>query len=153
MPRAAALPLPRHAERGFTLLEMLVVLAITTLLAGLLYPGIETARFAVRQRLAREQLAAGTEAARAMALRSGAPVTLASGDQGAVLTIGSSRRITLDPSGAIRLAMRPQTITFYPDGSTTGGQLVLGSRRDRTAFEISRAGGNLLAVLPPGSGD
>ncbi|WP_421848471.1 type II secretion system protein [Novosphingobium sp.] len=144
------LPRPSGTHGGFTLLEMLVVLAITGLIAGLLYPQIETARFAVRQRVAREQVAAGAEAARAMALRSGAPVTLRADPGGAALLIGGARRITLDSTGLIRLTVRPQTILFYPDGSTTGGRLVLGSGRDAPTLEVSRAGGRLQAALPTG---
>lgn len=129
---------------------MLVVLAITGLIAGLLYPQIETANFAVRQRLAREQVAAGAEAARAMALRSGAPVVLRAEQDGAVLVIGGTRRFPLDTTGQIRLTLQPQTILFYPDGSTTGGQLVLGNGPDAAAFEVSRAGGHLQAAGPAG---
>jgi general secretion pathway protein H len=146
MQRAPALP----ADRGFTLLEMLVVLAITGLIAALLYPQIETARRVVQQRTAREQLVAGAEAARAMAVRSGAPVALSTESDGSALVIGGTRRIALDDSGETRLAMRPQTIVFYPDGSTTGGQIMLGTGRDAAAFEVARAGGSLLAAEPAG---
>ncbi len=143
---------PSGAHGGFTLLEMLVVLAITGLIAGLLYPQIEAARFAVQQRAAREQVAAGAEAARSMALRSGAPVALRSGEDGAVLLIGGARRITLDGSSQIHLILRPQTILFYPDGSTTGGEIMLGSGRDATRFEVQRAGGRLQLAASTGAG-
>jgi general secretion pathway protein H len=149
---AAASSLPPHAESGFTLLEVLVVLAITVLIAALLYPQVDTARFAVRQRLARENLAAAVEAARAAALRSGAPVTLRTDQSATVLLIGGKRQITVDPARQLRLAVRPQTIAFYPDGSTTGGQLVLGTGRNAAAFEVSRAGGRLLAATLHGNG-
>lgn len=133
---------------GFTLLEMLVVLAITGLITGLLYPQISTASFAVRQRLAREQVAAGVEAARAMALRSGAPIALGADQGGTSLVIAGARRIALDPAGLVRVAVRPQNIVFYPDGSTTGGELVLGTGQSASAFTISRAGGRLQAAAP-----
>lgn len=149
-----AAALPRHSDpaRGFTLLEALVVLAMAGLIAGLLYPQVETASFAVRQRMARENLAAAVEAARAAALRSGAPSVL-SADRGATaLVISGTRRIIVDPAGRLPIALRPQAIAFYPDGSTTGGLVVLGSGRDAATFEVSRAGGRLLAAMPPGSG-
>lgn len=142
MPRAAPLPRTPDSASGFTLLEMLVVLAITGLIAGLLYPQLETARFAVRQRLAREQVSAAVEAARSAARRSGAPVSL-SADTGA-LVIAGTRRIAITSTGSQPLALQPQAILFYPDGSTTGGQVVFGTGRDRTAFAIARAGGQLL---------
>lgn len=143
---------PSGTHSGFTLLEMLVVLAITGLIAGLLYPQIETARRSVQQRTAREQVAAGAEAARAMALRSGAPVALRADEEGAMLLIGGARRITLDGAGQIRLTLRPQTILFYPDGSTTGGELMLGSGRDAVTFEAPRAGGGLQLAARTGAG-
>jgi general secretion pathway protein H len=146
---ASALPAAARADSGFTLLEMLVVLAITGLIAGLLYPQIETATFAIRQRVAREQVAAGVAAARAMALRSGGPIELSADIGSAALLVGGSKRITLDATGQIRLTMRPQTIVFYPDGSTTGGQLVLGTGRDAAAFDVPRAGAGL---RPAGAG-
>lgn len=136
MPRAAALPPGPDSERGFTLLEMLVVLAITGLIAGLLYPQIEAARFAVRQRLLREQVAAGIEAARSAALRSGGPVALRA-DKDA-LVVAETRRIAIaSPDG---LMLRPQAVLFYPDGSTTGGELTIGTGRTRTALAIARVG-------------
>lgn len=160
MRRAAALPPairpetradPGH-DGGFTLLEMLVVLAITGLIAGLLYPQIEAASFAVRQRLAREQLAAGAEGARAMALRSGTTATLSADEGGRALLIAGAgaRRITLDPAGRIRLAVRPAGIVFHPDGSTTGGEMMLGTGRDAARFAIDPANGQLRQIARAG---
>lgn len=134
--RSAAPFSPPCAERGFTLLEMLVVLAITGLIAGLLYPQIETARFAVRQRQVRDQVTAGIEAARAAALRSGAPVALRA--EAGELVIAGSRRIAITATD--KLALQPRTILFYPDGSAAGGQLTFGSGRHQTAVAIARVG-------------
>lgn len=138
----------RVSGRGFTLLEMLVVLAITGLIAALLFPQIGTARLAVRDRTLREALAAGAEGARAMALRSGAPATLSAGDGGTALLItgASTRRIALDATGSMRLAVRPPGIVFHPDGSTTGGELALGSGRNAARFLVDPANGQLRAA-------
>lgn len=154
MRRAATPPLPARGDSGFTLLEMLVVLGITGLIAGLLYPQIETAGFAVRQRVARERVAEAAEIARAMALRSGEAATLAAGEGGTVLMIAGagSRRIALDPAGQIRLTVRPQTIAFHPDGSTTGGELVLGSGRDAPRYVVDPASGRLTQIQRIGTG-
>jgi hypothetical protein len=116
---------------GFTLLEMLVVLAITGLIAGLLYPQMQTATFVIQQRQAREQVSAGAEAARAVAFRTGAPTTLSAQDRGAGLVVSTSagiwRQFPLAAAASLRLALRPQSIVFYPDGSTTGGAIQLGT--------------------------
>lgn len=128
--------LPPLAERGFTLLEMLVVLAITGLIAGLLYPRIETARGAVQQRLLREQVTAGMAAARSAAMRSGVPVALSTDASG--LVIAGTRRIAVSTTQP--LSLQPRTVLFYPDGNSTGGQLTLGTGRAQTTFDIPRVG-------------
>lgn len=152
MSSAASLPRTHHTELGFTLLEMLVVLAITGLIAGLVYPQIATARFEVRQRLVREQVAAAVDAARAAALRSGAPVSLSADSAAGALVIAGTRRITVDPANQLKLDLRPRIITFYPDGSTTGGQLTLGAGREASAITVSRTGAQALAAAPVGTG-
>ena len=128
--------LPPPAERGFTLLEMLVVLAITGLIAGLLYPRIETARGAVQQRLLREQVTAGMAAARSAAMRSGVPVALSADASG--LVIAGTRRIVVSTTQP--LSLQPRSIQFYPDGSSTGGQLTLGTGSAQTTFAIPHIG-------------
>jgi hypothetical protein len=66
-----------------------------------------------------------------MAQCSGMPAAMSVADGGSALVVGgpgtAMRRFALDPAGRIRLVLRPQSITFYPDGSTTGGQLTLGT--------------------------
>jgi prepilin-type N-terminal cleavage/methylation domain-containing protein len=143
-----------QADSGFTLLEMLVVLAITGFIAALLFPQLETARIAVRERATREALADGVQGARAMALRSGAPATLSAEDSGTALLIAGAgtRRITLGPAGQAKLALRPAGIVFHPDGSATGGELVLGAEPNTARFVVDPATSQLRA-LPRASGN
>ena len=134
MPRADAPLAVWHRSSGFTLLEMLVVLAITGLIAGLLFPQVQTAAFALQQRHAREQIAAGAESARGLAVRSGQPAMLSVVADGSGLVVGNPavdnpgrawRQFPLGAASGLVLTLRPQSILFYPDGSTTGGQLQL----------------------------
>ena len=126
-----------------------MVLAITGLIAGLLFPQVQTAAFALQQRHAREQIAAGAESARALAVRSGQPVYLvaAANDMGLVVgnPAGVWRQFQL---GAFIVSLRPRSILFYPDGSTTGGQLQLVPPRNQTpaattTYVIDRDAGRL----------
>jgi len=142
----------RHRSSGFTLLEMLVVLAVTGLIAGLLYPQLQTAAFALQQRHAREQIAAGAESAHALAVRSGQPVVLVAAADGTGLVVGNPagalRQLPFGPAGGFMVTLRPQSITFYPDGSTTGGQLQLMSLQNQTpgatkTYVIDREAGRL----------
>jgi general secretion pathway protein H len=153
MRRIAAFPPVRSMSGGFTLLEMLVVLAITGLIAGLMYPQLQTASFAIQQRHAREQVAAGAEGARALAIRSGGTAMLTAMNGGAGLVISSAagdwRRLSFgapanggaDAAGTPRLALRPQRILFYSDGSTSGGQLQLTSPAGTITYVIDRNAG------------
>lgn len=109
--------------RGFTLIEMLVVLAIAGLLAGLAFPVIERSQRRTQFEQASATLSLGVRAARADALRIGDRVVLRVIEDGRVLSVGStlSQRLPQD----VRLIAEPQTIVFFADGSATGGVLTL----------------------------
>ena len=101
----------RRAERGFTLIEMLVVLAVLALISSLAFPAVERAFARERFRAAGADLEMRLHAARDTAITRGQVTRF---DPGAV------------PQG-LALAGPRTGIVFYPDGSATGGQLVLGA--------------------------
>ncbi len=106
---------------GFTLIEMLVVLAIVALIASLEFPAIERAFGRERFRTASALVESRLHAARAAA-------------------IGQARVTRFDagelPQGVALDAPRAG-IVFYPDGSANGGELALteGPRRFRLAVD------------------
>ena len=100
---------PREAQRGFTLIEMLVVLTIMGLLAAVAITSFHRPAFLDRGKV-RAALAAAAADARVRAQASGAPQTL---DLKAAQYAG----LTFQAAPGFAAA----SPTFYPDGSGTGG--------------------------------
>lgn len=105
----------RVPGRGFTLIEMLVVLAIVALVSALAFPAVDRTLDARRAVAAGEAVGRALKAARAEALRGGAAVTL---DVNSLRT-RSDEAAPLPADAAI--ALTPQRIAFHADGSAIGG--------------------------------
>lgn len=121
----------RIDERGYTLIEMLVVLAVMSLASGIAFPAVERA---VAQQQFRSDVAASEallRAARAKAIVRGEMVRISDQD--------APEKVTLTmPRGALH---------FYADGSADGGRVTV-SRGDRQArLEIDAATG-LIGRVP-----
>ena len=99
---------------AFTLVEMLVVLAIAGLIAGIAYPRIQTGMTGMEFRMGAGQVVNALHAARAEAIRTGEPVTFAVADRDIV--IGGNAPIPLPASVSI-LSGQEGPLTFYPDGT------------------------------------
>ena len=105
--------LPARAD-GFTLIEMLVTLAVAGLIAWVAFPRVQNSMTAMEFRMGAGQVTEGLRAARAEAIRTGAPVTLAV--QGRALVIGSGEPVALPASVSV-IAGQDGPVTFYPDGT------------------------------------
>lgn len=126
-------------QRGFTLLELLVVLVIGVLLVSLAPPLLSGLSGATELRGAARQLAAGLRSARneAVSRQREATLTLDLEHRRFGVT-GDPREIALPDGLAIHLYTAQAElvdaasggIRFFPDGSSTGGAItVSGSRR------------------------
>jgi general secretion pathway protein H len=116
-------------DAGTTLLEALVVLAITGLIGGLVFPSVERTLDVLSLRQSTSVLVANLRSARAQALRTGQPTELGVARDGARYAWpgGGEQRLPADERVSLTGAER---IVFYADGSSGGGQLsVTGSGR------------------------
>jgi len=132
---------PRY--RGFTLLELLVVLALATALIALVPPLIATAIPGTELKASARKVAAGLRLAREEAIRSGRDVAFVLDlEEHSYHIEGAFRRILLPQSLNLRLEVaetemnRDQSgaIRFFPDGSSTGGRIIL--EHDGSGWQI-----------------
>lgn len=123
-------------NRGFTLLELLVVLVIMTLMVALVPPLLSSVGLSTEVRGAARDLASGLRAARSEAVLRQRPVALTLDlEQRTAVVDGRGKRIELpdDEDVTIRLYTAQSelvdeqrgSIRFFPDGSSTGGYIAL----------------------------
>jgi len=121
------------ASRGYTLLELLVVLAVIGLVLGSMPLIVVSARPGPTARVAAEELAAALRLARSEAIARYAPATVlldvdervyrsADGSQHALADDLDFRFVTARSELAGETAGR---IRFFPDGSATGGKITV----------------------------
>ena len=125
----------RDGDAGFTLIEVLAVLAILGLMAGLVATRGPQRSAAVDLRAAAAQVAGALRLARTQAIAGNNPVAVLLDPAAHALRVGAAAPRRL-PSGLLVSVIsitepgRP-AITFAPDGSSTGGrvELAAGARR------------------------
>ena len=125
-------------DHGFTLIEMLVVLAIAALLGGIAAPRLQATMQAAEARSATAAVAAGLRRTRARALLGATTARFE------VLPDGRGFSIAGGPVAALPDSVRvaqDRIVAFYADGTSSGGQVEVRSERGATSFQIARATG------------
>lgn len=111
-----------ETQAGFTLIEMLVILAIIALISGIMFPSVE--RALQRQELVAAKLSVegALRATRAAAIRGGGTVRFdTTPDRRAIRYAGTVEEL---PKSAT-ITVSDRGIAFFPDGSTSGGEVIL----------------------------
>ncbi len=127
-------------EKGFTLLEMLVVLAVAALIAGIGFPRLQSQITAQEWRTGVASVTALLRSARAQALRSGAVTLVSVSGDGRRVRIGDARPLELPASVFVELA---QPVGFYADGSAIGSDVIVNGSGRRARISVAPATGLL----------
>jgi general secretion pathway protein H len=127
------------AERGFTLFELLVVLTIVALLAGVALPQV---RSLLRPDIDR------TSRAVALAVRDQRSAAMRTGSMAAV---SPSAILPLLPSGTELIAegLGEAGLVFFPNGTSTGGRLMLMASDGQRAVDVDWLTGRVTVMALP----
>lgn len=106
---------------GFTLIEVLIVIAILALVGGLIFPRVDRLLDRARFASAQSVVAAAARVARAEALRTDTIVLLQPAPDGSGL-MSNGRSVAALPA-PVRVQGGAEGMRFYGDGSATGGVL------------------------------
>jgi general secretion pathway protein H len=129
--------------RGFTLMELMVVLALLTLIFAVVPPLITSAIPGVELKASARRVATGLRLAREEAIRSGRDAAFTLDVDNRNFRVDGGYRETQLPEAltlkleAAESEMLSETVgavRFYPDGSSTGGRIVLS--RDERGFQV-----------------
>lgn len=128
-------------ERGVTLIEAMVALAVMALISAITFPALERGYGRLELQRATERLAADLRVARAQALRRGGPVVLALATDGRSYAIGAVQRPGVADGVSFGGTAR---IAFYPDGSASGGRIIVANRGREAQVAIDPSTGALM---------
>ncbi len=124
--------------RGFTILELLVVLAIVSLVMAIALPRLSGTVTTSELRSAARSLAAGMRWARSEAIYTNRPINFqvdvngrrfGMTQKGSMRSLPENARVTLFTARSQLLDEDKGYIRFFPDGSSSGGRVTLATKR------------------------
>lgn len=144
-------------EAGFTLIELIVVLVILGLLAALVAMRGPPASHGLALRSVVLEIAAGLRATRQYAITADRPTEysvdlarhIAHGADGPAVQLPVGTGITIVTAAGEVRNVEAADIRFEPDGSSTGGRIVLVDGRHRTEIGISWLTGRVSVTYAP----
>jgi Tfp pilus assembly protein FimT len=131
-----------NRARGFTLLETLVMVAVSAMIAALVVPNMMSALDTLTLQQTTRLLEADLRVARGTAIRTGQKVDIEATNQGREYDwIGGTR--TMPPG--IRVGMsRP--LIVYPDGSVQTSNITIASSRRQYAIAVDPVNGAVSVI-------
>lgn len=133
------------SSRGFTLLELLVVLAITTLILTVAVPRFSTGVPGAEIRSAARELVTGLRTARSRAITYNREIAFALdvesrrytlGDGGPPVDLPADVDVSFVTAQSELLGRTGGVIRFYPDGGATGGRVTLIRGTNRYRIDV-----------------
>ncbi|WP_158258285.1 GspH/FimT family pseudopilin [Rhodopila globiformis] len=130
---------PRRGEAGFTLIEMIVVIAIVGLVAGLVLIRQPWTSAGFERQATQRALADALHLARSRAIAQGRNVSILTGAAGFSVDGGPVRALPAHE------ALSASRIVFMPDGGSSGGTIVLAAGQKRIAMTVNWLTGRVRA--------
>lgn len=134
--------MPQASERhnaGFTIIEALVVVAVTALISGLAFPRLESLVTQQSFRTVHSHILLDLNNSRATAVRTGQPVHILLRPDGADYSINGQASNKL-PQNTFLRGLGRMDIWFFADGTSTGGRLVLAGDHLSAHYTIATSG-------------
>ena len=135
----------RRANRGFTLLEVLLVFVIFALVLAIVPPYLPNVLAGAEARTAARDLAASLKKTRQLAISAQqeavlsldvAQKTYAVNGRAKKLTMPDHARLTIITARSERLSAERGRIRFFADGSSTGGQIKLAWKQQEYVIDV-----------------
>ena len=135
----------RRANRGFTLLEVLLVFVIFALVLAIVPPYLPNVLAGAEARTAARDLAASLKKTRQLAISAQqeavlsldvAQKTVAVNGRAKKFTMPDHARLTIITARSERLSAQRGRIRFFADGSSTGGQIKLAWKQQEYVIDV-----------------
>lgn len=134
----------RASSAGFTLLELLLVLAVLALLAGLVVAYLPAGATRTEVVASAREVASGLRRARGAAIAGNTPVAFVLDVKNRSYRVGTEALVrlpaeialTLDTARSERANRFAGGVRFYPDGSASGGRISLRGAGERAAVAV-----------------